>query len=213
MSATVQLALLSDSSFMRRTLSSILAQEGVSVSYLGDLSDPSVDEALRSDCGRALIGTVAGTLPRLREAVRRLSRAGLEVAAVTSAGSPPPYLSILQRDGLGDYIALEGEENPARTLAEALRRRGSVLRGASRVLRRALQDAEVDARDLQILTELSAGRQQGSVAVRLRIGERTVQGRLARMMRRHGVSSQFQLGAWANAMGLVDPFESPPGQS
>lgn len=63
---------------------------------------------------------------------------------------------------------------------------------------------DIDALDRVILNCLKDGHTEQSTAKLANISHRTVQRRIQKLMRLHGVTSRFALGAMAQRAGLLD---------
>lgn len=136
-------------------------------------------------------------LPRTSLRVHELTSCGADVRTVPEV--PVPALVI---DGTA--VMLPGEDGPV------LFRLPSVVRTTVELFERLWRTAtpvtgdELDFREADLLTLLSAGCTDESIAIRLGVSVRTVRRMVADIMRRLGARSRFQAGVKAMGRGWVN---------
>lgn len=206
-------SILSDSDFNRHCLRAHIVEAGVNVPYCGTATSVSVQAGLRHGSRSFLLDVGAAAPCKVREACQRVVSAGARALAVCCAGPDPPVLSLLLEDGLTGYTSLAGATENLEKMLQAANegettfffRQSKSLSTDRDKLREIFNASRIDEQDLAILDAMGTGARDLEIGRSLGLSEDRIRHHIARLMREHGVSTRFQLGAWARDRGLVAP--------
>jgi DNA-binding NarL/FixJ family response regulator len=147
------------------------------------------------------------------EATRRLRARydGVEVVALTSFGEQERVHAALQA-GASGYLLKDADADEVAAAIRAAHRGElqldpAVARRLMSSLHRTAPDstaAELTDRELDVLKQLGAGKDNRAIAADLEISERTARTHVSNILRKLGLSSRTQAALWAVREGLVD---------
>jgi DNA-binding NarL/FixJ family response regulator len=135
----------------------------------------------------------------------------VEVVALTSFGEEERVHAALEA-GASGYLLKDSDADEVSTAIRAAHRGElpldpAIARGLTSSLRaesRAGPDAELTARELEILRLLGAGKANKEIAAELQISERTARTHVSNILGKLGLTSRTQAALWAVREGLVE---------